>query len=149
MTFPVRKDDHRVEPGNSMRDAYSVPAPKSGLLTFAIVHGLIILFAIVTVLREWGRTAKPIEIVLLIVLLIGAVFSVLQFSIGRIVIRLYCLWVFLEFASGVYYTHSTSFLEVVELVWWIFVYNCFGKSSWWYALYHPLGMFGKRSTPAY
>jgi hypothetical protein len=83
-----------------MRDDYSIAAPKSGLLAFAVVHGLIVLFAVVTIVRVWGRTAVPIEIVLLI----GAVLSLLQFSIGRIVIRLYCLRVLLDFTSQIYYT---------------------------------------------
>jgi hypothetical protein len=132
-----------------MSEDYHVAAPKSGLQTFAIVHGLIIVFCILTIIRPWGGTETTTPVPIEVVLLIGAILSFLQFSIGRIVIRLYCLWVFLHFASQLYYTHSTSFLQVVELVWWIFVYSCFGKASWWYALYHPLGMFGKRSNPAY
>jgi hypothetical protein len=131
------------------RSEYTLPAPKGGLLAFAVVHGLIILFGFVTIVRPWGgtATAKPIPIEIL--LLIGAVLSLLQFSIGRIVIRLYCLWVFVDLAVQVYNTHSTSFWQVVELIWWIYVYNCFSKTSWWYGLYHPLGIFGKRSNPAF
>lgn len=131
------------------RSNYSLPAAKGGMLLFAFVHGLIILFSIRTILRPWGGTATAKPIPIEIVLLIGAVLSVLQFSIGRIIIRLYCLWVFLDIAVMFFHTRSTSFLQVVEIGWWVYVYNCFGKTSWWYALYHPLGVLGKRSRQTY
>lgn len=82
----------------------------------------------------------PIELLLLP----GVVLSLLQFSLGRIIIRLYCLFALLDIATFVYRASTASAVQVVEVLFWVYVQSCFAKRSWSSGLYHPLGLFGKR-----
>lgn len=77
------------------------------------------------------------------IVIIAALLSLLRLSIGRNLIRyiaffLLCFDVFFPIIYGTF-----TWIRILDLLFWGYIYLSFGKRSWWYDLYKPIGIFTK------
>ena len=78
-------------------------------------------------------------------LLLSCVLSLLRLSIGRILLRLIAVFYISQIALQVW--HGTfQWGSLTDLAIWGYTLYSFGPMSWRYALYTPLGLFGKMKT---